>query len=79
VLLRRVSPIGLTTEWAVAMMRDGVVVAHTGEEIPLRVDTICVHGDKPAVVEIAEAIRRGLETARIEVVPMKNSLHRFAT
>lgn len=61
-------------ERAVRMARDGVVVAHTGEEIPLRVDTICVHGDTPAAVEIAKIIRRELEAAGIEVVPMGSFL-----
>ena len=59
-------------ERAVAMVRDGVVVAHTGEKIPLRVDTICIHGDTPAAVQIAQAIRKELEAAGIEVVPMGN-------
>lgn len=59
-------------ERAIRMVREGVVVAHTGEEIPLRVDTICVHGDTPTAVEMAKAIRRELETAGIEVVPMGN-------
>ncbi len=57
-------------ERAVAMVLDKVVVAHTGEEIPLRVDTICVHGDSPGAVQIAQAIRKELATAGIEVVPM---------
>ena len=57
---------------AVAMVRDGVVVARTGEEIPLRVDTICVHGDTPAAARIAQAIRRELETTGIKVVSMGN-------
>ncbi|MBL7182826.1 MAG: LamB/YcsF family protein [Anaerolineae bacterium] len=59
-------------ERAVAMVRDGVVVAHTGEEIPLHVDTICVHGDTSTAVQIAQAIRKELEAAGIEVVPMGN-------
>jgi len=59
-------------EQAVAMVRDGVVVAHTGEEIPLRVDTICIHGDSSGAVQIAKTIRKELETAGIEVAPMGN-------
>jgi UPF0271 protein len=54
------------------MVRDGVVVAHTGEEIPLRVDTICVHGDSPGAAQIARTIRAELEAAGIEVVSMGN-------
>jgi len=60
----------VAAERAIRMVRDGVVVAHTGEEILLRVDTICVHGDTPTAVEIAKTIRRELEAARIDVVPM---------
>jgi len=59
-------------EQAVSMVRDEVVVAHTGEEMPLHVDTICVHGDTPAAVQIAQAIRKELEAAGIEVAPMGN-------
>ena len=61
-------------ERAVAMVRDGVVVAYTGEEIPLRVDTICVHGDSPGAVQIAKTICTELEAAGIEVVPMGSFL-----
>jgi len=59
---------------AVAMVRDGVVVAHTGEEIPLHVDTICVHGDSPGAVQIANTIRAELEAAGIEVMPVGSFL-----
>lgn len=62
----------VAAERAVRMARDGVVVAHTGEEIPLRVDTICVHGDTPTAVEIAQTIRRELEAAGIKVAPMRS-------
>jgi UPF0271 protein len=62
----------VAAERAIRMVRDGVVVAHTGEEIPLHVDTICVHGDTPTAVEIAKTIRQQLEAAEIEAVPMGN-------
>ena len=61
-------------ERVIRMVRHGVVVAHTGEEIPLGVDTICVHGDSPGTVEMAETIRRGLEATGIEVMPMGSFL-----
>ena len=64
----------VAAERAIRMVRDGVVVAHTSEEIPLRVDTICVHGDTPAAVEMAETIRAELEAAGIEVVQMGSFL-----
>jgi UPF0271 protein len=60
----------LAAECAVGMAQDGVVIAHTGEEIPLAADTICVHGDTPTAVEIVKTIRQKLEKAGIEVAPM---------
>jgi len=59
-------------EQAVRIARDGLVVTYTGEEVPVQAETICLHGDTPTAVEIAKAIRRELEAAGIEVVPMGN-------
>jgi UPF0271 protein len=58
------------TEQVVRIVRDGLVVAYTGEEVPVQAETICLHGDTPTAVEIAKTIRRELEAVRIEVVPM---------
>ena len=66
----------VAAERVIRVVRDGVVVAHTGEEIPLRVDTICVHGDSPGAVEMAETIRKELEAAGIEVKPMGSFVRR---
>jgi UPF0271 protein len=59
-------------ERAVRIARDGVVVAHTAEEIPLQVDTLCVHGDTAGAVEIVKAIRQRLVEAGVEVAPMSS-------
>lgn len=60
----------LAAERAVRIARDGVVAAYTGDEIPLQVDTICVHGDTPTAVEIVKAIRQRLKGAGVQVSPM---------
>jgi UPF0271 protein len=52
---------------AVRMVRDGVVLTPEGREIPLRVDTICVHGDTPGAPDLTRRIRAGLEAAGITV------------
>jgi UPF0271 protein len=52
---------------AVRMVRDGVVLTAAGKEIPLKVDTICVHGDTPGASELTKRIRAGLEAAGIQV------------
>jgi UPF0271 protein len=54
---------------AVAMVRDGVVTARTGETVRLRAETICIHGDTPGAAKLACAIRKGLEGAGIMVAP----------
>jgi 5-oxoprolinase (ATP-hydrolysing) subunit A len=54
---------------AVRMVRDGLVMDVEGEEIPIRADTICVHGDGPNAAAIARRLREGLLKAGIEVGP----------
>ncbi len=48
------------------------VIAIDGTEIELRADTLCVHGDNPAAVQIVKGIRESLKAAGVEVTPMKN-------
>jgi UPF0271 protein len=60
------------TEQVVRIARDGLVVAYTGEEVPVQAETICLHGDTSTAVEIAKTIRRELKAVGIEVVPMGN-------
>ncbi len=52
---------------AVDMARDGVVAAVDGSSVPLRVETICLHGDTPGAADHARAVRRALAAAGIEV------------
>ena len=53
---------------AVRMVEEGVVPDVEGEEIPIRADTICIHGDGPNAATLARALRAGLEAAEVEVV-----------
>jgi UPF0271 protein len=52
------------------MVRDQKVEAYNGEEIPLELDTLCVHGDTPGAGAIARAVRDALDQAGVEVRPM---------
>lgn len=49
------------------MVRQGAIIAASGKKLPTRIDTICVHGDKPAAVKIAQAVRAGLEQDGVAV------------
>ena len=55
---------------AVRMIRDGIVLTPDGREIPLKIDTLCVHGDTPGAAELTKRIRAGLAAAGIEVRPL---------
>lgn len=55
---------------AVAMARDRHIKAVDGTVVPLRVDTLCLHGDTPGAVDHARAVRAALAEAGIEVVPL---------
>jgi len=63
-------------EQALRIARDGTVTSHTGEEVSLHVDTICLHGDTPAALEIAQAIRHRLAQAGVEVAPLGSFVRR---
>ena len=54
---------------AVRMARDGVVRATNGSDIPMRIDTICTHGDTPGSHELTRQLRAGLEADGIVVAP----------
>jgi 5-oxoprolinase (ATP-hydrolysing) subunit A len=49
------------------MARDGIVRATNGVDIPMRVDTICTHGDTPGSHELAYRLRTALGTAGVMV------------
>jgi UPF0271 protein len=54
-------------ERAVRMARDGVVRASDGTDIPMRVQTICTHGDTAGSHELTRLLREGLEREGIAV------------
>ncbi|MFL6055627.1 MAG: LamB/YcsF family protein [Actinoallomurus sp.] len=52
-------------ERALRMAVDGVVEATDGTEIPVNARSICVHGDTPGAVELAQAVRKALENTDV--------------
>lgn len=52
---------------AVRMARDGVIRASDGSDIPMRVETICTHGDTPGSHELTRQLRAGLEAAGMTI------------
>ncbi|WP_144632361.1 LamB/YcsF family protein [Bordetella genomosp. 13] len=54
-------------EQVLRMAQDGVVVATDGTRVPLKPDTLCIHGDQPGAEAFAGGIRKALEEAGVEV------------
>jgi 5-oxoprolinase (ATP-hydrolysing) subunit A len=54
-------------ERVLRMVTDKVVVAVDGTEISIDVDSVCVHGDSPAAVAMAAAVRELLTAEGVEV------------
>jgi len=60
-------------ERAIKMVKEGTVLAINGKVVNLgEAHTICVHGDTPTAVELAEALKKGLIKAGIDVKPVGN-------
>jgi UPF0271 protein len=51
----------------IRMVKENKVQAITGEDINLKPDSICVHGDSPMAVEFVNAIRTAFKKENIEV------------
>ena len=56
---------------ALKMAVEGRGIAMDGTEIELNADTLCVHGDNPAAVQMVKKIREELKNADVTVIPMK--------
>jgi len=64
---------GVAAAQALRFTRDGEVVTASGAALKLQVDTLCVHGDEPAAVSVARAVRSALEGAGITLAPMQGA------
>jgi UPF0271 protein len=52
------------------MVMEGKATTVDGGEIEVQAESLCVHGDTPGAVEMAKALRQGLESASVQVVPL---------
>ncbi len=56
-------------EKVLKMVAEGKVTCIDGTEIEIRAETICVHGDNPAALELIKNIRKALLEADVEITP----------
>jgi UPF0271 protein len=55
----------LAAERVVRMVKEGKVTAITGEDIQLKADSVCVHGDNPEALTMVRTLRQTIENAGI--------------
>lgn len=57
-------------ERTVKMVKEGIVMANTGEWINIEAHSICVHGDNPEAVAFVSRIRKALIDEGIQIAPL---------
>jgi 5-oxoprolinase (ATP-hydrolysing) subunit A len=60
----------IVAQRALMMAAEGKIIAEDGSELRMEVDTLCVHGDNPAAVELAANIKRVLVDSGLQVMSM---------
>jgi UPF0271 protein len=58
---------------ALRMATEGVVIAVDDTSIPIKAQTLCVHGDTPSAVDLVRNIHEILEKEGVSVQPMKKA------
>ncbi len=64
-----IQDIGQSTDQVLTMLREGVIPTLGGKRLPVKADTICVHGDTPGAVDMARALRDALKAEGIALAP----------
>ena len=54
------------------MLAERELVAESGRSLAVEIDSICVHGDNPAAVDMARALKTGLEAAGWSLAPFSS-------
>lgn len=59
----------VVTRRIVQLVTEGTIESIDGSSIRLNTDSVCVHGDTPAAVDVARAVRDGLTEAGVSLRP----------
>ncbi len=57
----------LIADRVLQMLRTGAITSLEGEQVPLHVETICIHGDTSGAIDIARTIRQRLQDETTEL------------
>lgn len=58
---------------AIAAIQTGTVTTYSGKVIPIKAETICVHGDTPEALAYVKRVRAALAEAGIEITPVMST------
>ena len=59
----------IAVQRVIRMIKDGAVTAITGKNIPIRADSVCVHGDNQKALTFVKTIRKAFEEENIRIQP----------
>jgi UPF0271 protein len=62
---------GVAAERILRALQDNEMVSITGKKVPVKVESICVHGDTPTAVEMARQLRQRIAAAGVDVKPYR--------
>ena len=65
-----VHDVEVAAQRVIRMIKEGVVEAIDGSIVPLKPQSICLHGDSPSAVQMAQTLRKRLIEAGIEIEPL---------
>lgn len=73
-----ITDIGQSIAQVLRMVREGHVRSVNGADIPVRADTLCIHGDQPGAAQFAKAIRQALEVEGVAIkAPIGRATSKF--
>jgi 5-oxoprolinase (ATP-hydrolysing) subunit A len=64
----------VAAEHAIRMIEDRAIICHSGKRLPTVIDSVCVHGDTPGAVAMAQRLRERLLAAGFSLAPMAKVL-----
>ncbi|PVZ15566.1 MULTISPECIES: LamB/YcsF family protein [unclassified Pseudomonas] len=56
-------------------VREGVMQAHDGSLVPIEADSICVHGDSPGAVAMAQVIKQRFDQEGLHIAAFASAAH----
>jgi UPF0271 protein len=64
----------LAADRVVKMVQEKTIISRTGKPMPTEFDSLCVHGDEPTAIAVAEACRAALEKAGVDIVTLPEAV-----